>query len=219
MSFIDQLPGLREMQASLMTDRCTIYRGDVLVVMDVPCRVHKDRLFTEPGDPQDANLRSTQEWGITFPVDTDAIVSDVITFSIRNRDISVIAGEVLQGDTWEVATRVWGTEPKVPTPAVTVTLWRYDPDDDDWAEVGDVSGQVVYDRNSPEEAPVRYAPAGQAMYKNGTLIVPLDATNLPRMGDRFSLYGISAAVTMVLPGQPQQLEARFRLDISGDRIS
>lgn len=219
MSFTDMLPALREMQASLMTDRCTLIRNGIPIETDIPCRVHKDRLFTEPGDPQDANLRSTQEWGITMPVATPALVGDTVIFSTTNRAISVIAGEVLQGDTWETATRIWGTEPKIPTPEVIVTLWRYDPDTDDWAEEGDVTGNIVYDRNAPEEAPVRYAPGGQAMYKNGTLIVALNADPSPKTGDRFDLFGYAATVTMVLPGQPQHTEARFRLDISGDRTS
>lgn len=219
MSFLQFVGPLRAMQERQMTDRCSVSRQGVLIQSDLPCRKHKDRLFSEPGDPQDANLRSTQEWGVTFFADTDVLVGDTVEFTTMNRTISIIAGEVLQGDTWELATRVWGTEPKVSTPEVTVTLWRYDPDDDDWGEVGDVTGNIVYDRNLPTEAPVRYSPAGQAMYKNGALIVPLDATNQPATGDRFDLYGYAATVTMVLPGQPQHVEARFRLDISGDRTS
>jgi hypothetical protein len=217
MSFLQFVSPMRALQESLMTDRCTVSRHGVTIQADIPCRVHKDRLFSEPGDPQDANLRSTQEWGVTMPANTAVNVGDDVIFATFNRDISIIVGEVLQGDTWEIATRVWGTEPKVATPEVTVTLWRYDPNIDEWAEEGDVTGNIIYDRNQPEEAPVRYSPAGQAMYKNGALIVPLDSDPMPTTGDRFDLLGYSAAVTMVLPAQPQHVEARFRLDISGDR--
>lgn len=209
------LPQLRALQAMLMTDRCSIWRQGVLLQMDHPCRVHKDRLFSETGDPQDANLRSMQEWGVTLPPDTDVMIGDVVVFPTFNRDISVIVGEVLQGDTWETATRAWGTEPKLATPEVTVTLWRYDPDVDDWLEADVITGNIVYDRNQPVEAPVRFSPAGQAMYKNGTFVVPL-GTDI-RVGDRFTLYDLAAVVTMVLPGQPQHIEARFSLDISGER--
>lgn len=212
-SFQPMLAPLRAIQRALMTEECAIKRDGSLIAT-VACRKHKDRLFSEPGDPQDANLRSTQEWGFTFPEGTDVEVSD--TVEGPDGSPSIIVGEVLRGDTWEIAVRVWGTEPKTATPHTTVTLWRYDSDDDDWAEAWTGDVQVVYDRNKPIESPVRFVPAGRSVYKGGAIVGPLDMD--VRVGDRFTLDGFAANITYVLPEQPQRVEAHFDLDVSGPRI-
>lgn len=218
MSFLSLVNPMRAWHEQLLTDRCTIVRQGVPFKADVACRTHKDRLFSEPGDPQDANVRSMQEWGITLLTGTGSRIGDTITFTDKSIDapISIIVGEVLSGDTWQIMERAWGTEPKISTPEITVTLWRYDPFTDDWAEIDPpVTGNIVYDRTSPEATPIRYSPAGQALYKDGTFIVPL-GTDI-RNGDRFTIEGLSAVIWQILPGQPQHIEAKFRLDISGDR--
>lgn len=210
----------RALQERLMTDRCRVQRdtgADVVVVADdIPCRIHKDRLYSEPGDPQDANFRSTQEWGFTLPVGVDVAIADYM--ECPDKGVSVIVGEVLHKYTWQMATRVWGTEPKVSTPTAIVPFSRYDPVLDDWDVLGDLAVQVVYDRNQPSSTPVRFVPGGRAVYKGGAFIVAKDAAFMPRQGDRFTLDGLGGHVEYVLPEQPQHVEVRFQIDISGERM-
>lgn len=213
-AFLPFVAPLSALQNRLMTDTCRIVRNGSVLTSSVPCRVHKDRLFTEPADPQDANFRSMQEWGFTLPTGTDVRIGDEMR--LLEHGISAVIGEVLPYDTWQIALRVWGTEPKLATPSIAVVLWRYSPSLDDWQALPSQEVQLIYDRNQPEESPVRYVPAGRAVYKNGALVGGLDFD--VAIGDRFTVDGYAASITMVLPEQPQRIEARFRLDMSGDRI-
>src|SRR6478609_9378969 len=163
------LPALRSMQNQLMTDVIDIYDGLTLVAEDVPARVTSSRLFSEPADPHDANLRSTSEWGFTIPYDQPCEVSYTIKFG-PGKAQSCIVGEVLQDDTWKTATRIWATRPKTATPGIILVLSRYDPDTDDFAELDPQEVQVVFDRVAPTQTPLRYAPAGRSSYQGGTLI-------------------------------------------------
>lgn len=212
--FTSLIGPLSSIQNRLMTDTCRVLRNGSVVTNAIACRVHKDRLFTEPADPQDANFRSTQEWGFTMPTGTDVRIGDEV--QLQAHSISAIIGEVLYHDTWQTALRVWGTEPKLATPTIPVVLWRYNPTLDDWEGMTAQNVQIIYDRNQPEESPVRYVPAGRAVYKHGALIGGLDFD--VKIGDRFTIDGFSASITMLLPEQPQHIEARFRMDLSGDRI-
>lgn len=210
------LPALRNVQNNLMTDRIQVRRNGVLVYTDVPARTVASRLFAEPGDPHDANLRSTQEVGFTIPYTyTGVRVSDVIEQVDENNAItlSVIAGEVMGGDTWSTAVRIWGTKPKTATPTVAITLYRYSSGTDDYELFGTFDVQLVFDRVQPTETPLRYSPAGHASYQGGVLIG--DLTFVPQIEDRFTLDGYGCIIDNVLPQQPQHVEAHFLMNISG----
>lgn len=215
MSFANFTPMLKSIQEATMTDRCKITREGVVVLSDIKCRVTNSRLFTEPGDPQDANMRSTREWGWTLPIGTDVRVADEI--SKMDGSLACIIGEVISGDTWQVATRAWGTIPKTATPHVTITLVRLDEGGtDDWVEIGSYDVQVVWDRFAPKDTPLRYAPAAHAEYKGGWVIGNMDFP--ARIADRFMLDGRAGVITHVAALQPQRIEAKFELDISGVTI-
>jgi hypothetical protein len=205
------LPKLRALHNLLMTDVVTIYRGGTLIASNVPCRKHNNRLLAEPADPSDANMRSVMEWGFTMPWGTDCQVGDHLV----SGEIDVIVGESLRTDTWGVAVRVWGTRPREVTERFSLTFYRGSYDSDVQTTVGPYTVRVVYDRNKPEEAPIRYTPAGHSIYKSGWLIGDLSFNVRP--GDRFMLDGYAGVITEVLPKQPQHREARFALDEGGDR--
>lgn len=212
------LPSLRAVQTNLMTDRVQVVRDGDVVYEDVPARVVSSRLFSEPGDPHDANLRSTQEYGFTIPYTyTGVRVADVIEqLDVDDNVIlSVIAGEVLAGDTWSTAIRIWGTRPKLATPTTSVTLWRFDTGTDDYIEYETFDVQVVFDRVQPEETPLRYAPAGRSSYQGGVLVG--DLTFTPAVDDRFALGAYGCIIDAVMPIQPQHIEAHFKMDMSGVR--
>ena len=213
-NFAQFTPYLRVIQEDLMTERCRIIRDSVLVVDDVPCRVTSSRLFAEPPDPSDANMRSMQEWGWTLPLGFDVEVGD--TLEKMDGSLSTIAGEVMKDDTWATAIRVWATRPKSSVPHTTVTIWRFDDTAEVWAEQDTYDVQVVWDRNRPEETPVRYAPAARTMYKGGWIIGAL-AMDV-RVGDRFALGDNAAFIVDVAMFQPQRTEAKFRIDISGSNL-
>lgn len=214
MSFTAFVPYLKDMQESLMTERCRIIRNGILVASDVACRVTSSRLFAEPADPQDANMRSMQEWGWTMPLGTDVEVGDVI--EKMDNSISTIAGEVMKHDTWATAIRVWATRPKTSTPHVTITLYRLADVTEVWTSMGSFDVQVVWDRNAPTETPIRYSPSGHAVYKGGWVIGDMDFD--PQVGDRFALDGYGAYIADVAPFQPQRREAKFQIDISGSHL-
>lgn len=211
MMVLSYVPMLRTVQEQLMTDRVRIVRVGDVIANNVPCRITAARLFAEPADPHDANLRSVSEWGFTLPSGTDIAVSDAIEKT--DGSLSAIVGEVVSGDTWETAVRVWATRPKSATPTVTVTLWRYQSGLDDFSQIGTYDVQVVFDRVSPRSTPIRYAPAGRSTYQGGTLIGDLDFT--AEVDDRFTLDGLACVVTQVLPQQPQRIEAKFIMDEGG----
>jgi hypothetical protein len=203
---------LTSIQEREFSETCTISRHGTVIATGVPCRIHSGRLFAEPGDPQDANMRATSEFGLTMPKTTDIAIGDTIT--ARGGELILIAGEVMKHDTWATATRVWATRPKNTTPMVTITLWRYNPVIDDWETAGTHNVQVVYDRNQPQEPPVRFSPAASSRLKGGWLIG--DLTFNPKVGDRFTLEGYACTIREVYPLQPQHIEAKFSMDISGE---
>lgn len=205
------IPQLRAVQEALMTDRVQIVRRGVIVANNVPARITSSRLFAEPADPHDANLRSTSEWGFTLPFGTSVRVSD--TIEKTDGSLSAIVGEVVDGDTWELAVRVWATKPKSATPTTDVTLYRYQSGIDDWSSIGTFAVQIVFDRVAPTATPIRYAPAGRSSYQGGTLIGTLTFT--PQIDDRFTLDGFACVITQVLPQQPQHREAKFIMDEGG----
>lgn len=212
MMVLSYVPALRRIQESLMTDRVRIVRRGVIVANNVPARITSSRLFAEPADPHDANLRSTSEWGFTLPVGTSVQVSD--TIEKTDGSLSAIIGEVIDKDTWETAVRVWATRPKSATPTTDVTLWRYQSGLDDWSQVGTFAVQVVFDRVAPVATPLRYAPAGRSSYQGGTLIGSI-LSFTPEIDDRFTLGGHGCVITQVLPHQPQHVEAKFIMDEGG----
>jgi hypothetical protein len=207
------LPVLRASQRRLMTETVDVYRAGILVHANVPARITSSRLFTEPADPHDANLRSTSEWGFTLPWSVEVLVADTIVFHAGAN--SAIVGEVLQDDTWKTATRVWATRPKTATPPVSITFYRYSSGSDDWVSVGAHTVQVVFDRVAALETPLRYSPAGRSSYQGGTLIG--DLTFAPVVDDRFALNSYACIIDAVLPNQPQHVEAHFLMDMSGAR--
>lgn len=209
------LPHLRTLQESLMTESCRIVREGVVIDTGIPCRKTSSRLFAEPGDPQDANMRSMAEWGWTMPIDVDVQVGDAV--ELTDGSLSTIAGEVLQDDTWVIATRVWATRPKTASPTTTVSLYRFNDGVDDYVLVGTFDVQIVYDRISPEETPIRYAQAARTFSKGGWIIGALGFA--PQVGDTFNLgpQDYAAVITEVLPFQPQRVEARFTVDTGGPR--
>lgn len=208
---LQYVPALRALQESLMTDRVRIIRIGAIVANNVPARITSSRLFAEPADPHDANLRSLSEWGLTMPKGTDARVSD--TIEKTDGSLTLIIGEVVTGDTWETAVRVWATKPKSATPLTEVTLYRYQSGLDDWAMFATYMVQVVFDRVAPESTPIRYAAAGRSSYQGGTLIGPMSFA--PLIDDRFTLGGKGCVITQVLPQQPQHIEAKFIMDEGG----
>jgi hypothetical protein len=208
------LPLLRAQQAKLMTETVRIVRGGVVLHNNVPARITQQRMFTEPGDPNDANLRSTQEYGVTIPYTyTGVRVSDIV--ERIDGSLSIIVGEALTTDTWITAVRLWGTSPKTATPHVSVTLWRYQPNIDDYVAFGPYDVQVVLGRNQPAEVPARFSPAAQSASQGGTLIGGMGFA--PEVDDRFTLEGRSCVIDYVLPIQPQRVEARFVMDVTGTR--
>lgn len=209
------LPTLRDAQRRLMTDRMDVVRNGVAVYEAVPCRATSNRLFAEPADPKDANMRSMAEWGITYPVSYDLAVGDHLTIVTSLMTIEVIVGEVVEGDTWQVAGRAWGNRPKVATPQIAVTIFRFDYDSEIWQELPEQLVNLVYDRNQPRSTPVRFAPGGHASYQGGWLIGGPDFD--VQIEDRFTIDDIGAVIVEVLPQQPQRCEARFVMDITGVR--
>lgn len=207
------LPMLRQTQRRLMTDTMDVVRNGATIYQLVPCRATSNRLFAEPGDPQDANMRSMSEWGITYPIEYDLAVGDTVTVTTPTMTMSIILGEVVEGDTWITAGRAWGNRPKVATPRTTVILYRFNIDTEIWTELPPQQVNVVYDRNEPDTTPARFAPGGRSSYKGGWLIG--DLTLNVRMDDRFTMEGIGAVITDVLPLQPQHREARFVMDMTG----
>lgn len=211
MSIITYLDRLRSLQESLMTDTCRIVRDGIEIADDVPCRLSAQRLFTEPGDPSDANMRSMLEWAWTLPWDQDVQPGDYV--ELTDGSLSTIIGEVLNKDTWKVATRCFGTRPKQATPNITIALYRYQSGADDWILHDTFEVRIVYDRNAADETPVRYSPASSSRLKAGWVIGDLSFD--PEVGDRFTIGGQAAYIIEVLPEQPQRVEAKFELDLGG----
>jgi hypothetical protein len=205
------LPLLRATQNRLMTQTVDIYRRDVQIGFAVPCRIHNNRLLAEPADPSDANMRSVMEWGFTMPTGTDCHVGDRLVCGA----IDVIAGESLFTDTWATAVRVWATRPREVTEQMSILFKRPNADDATMLDVGPFTVRVVYNRNEPIEAPLRYSPAGRSVYKGGWFIGDQSFSVIP--GDLFLLEGLNGVITEVLPKQPQHIEARFLIDEGGAR--
>ena len=211
--FLSAVADLRAFQEELMTNTLDVYRDGSLHLSGVPCRVTSNRLFAEPADPYDANMRSMAEWGFTCPAGTDVQVADRVLCVSQGLTLDLAVGEVVAGDTWETAVRFWCNKPKTATPSVTVTLLRYNPTTDDWDALPPQKVQLVYDRNAPEATPFRYSPAVRTSWKAGWFIGDLDFDVL--VEDRFALDGYAGVVTQVLPEQPQRIEAMFQLDFGG----
>jgi hypothetical protein len=181
-----------------------------------PCRLHDGRLFAEPADPLDANIRSMHEFGFTFPVGTDVRTSD----TIENADgtVSIIAGEDQSRDTWATAVRIWGNKPKTATPWVPIVLWRWNAIAEDYVALPEQVVQIVYSRNEPIETPLRYSPAARSVSRDLYLLGPVGGPFDVQMGDTFTLDGGEAGVVLeVLSHQPQRIEARCQMDEGGVR--
>lgn len=205
----------RALQERLMTDTAEISLADgTIIAASVACRVHHERLFSETPDPIDANTRSMFEWVWTFPAGTNVEVGYYIRKPAWDR--YTIVGEVMKDGTWEMATRAWATEPKDAVQITEIELWRYSEIADDLVSVGTFNVRIHYDRNLPEETPARYSPTTVASYKGGTVVGDLDFD--VEVGDRFAIGDYPATISHILPFQPQRIEARFEMDVSGDRM-
>lgn len=210
------VPYMKRFQESLMTETCTVYRDGAIVLTNVSCRVFSDRLLADVGDPQDANMRSIASYGFTLPTNTDVRVGDrVVVNRASGTIVDIIVGEVVEGDTWEVAMRAWGNRPKLATPRIDIILWRWNGDIEDYVVLPAQKVNIVYDRNEAVEPTIRYSPAGQSSIRGGWLVGDL-AFDVD-VGDRFTTGGSGGTITEVLPHQPQRIEARFELDTSGLR--
>lgn len=192
-----------------MTDSLSIYRDGSLIASDVRCRSHANRLFAEPADPYDANVRSMAEWGFTVPKGTDVRVGDRIVCTTQSQTLDLIVGEVVRADTWEVAVRIWANKPKTATERRWIVLVR------GGVELPPQYVQVVFDRNELKYPPLRYSPAAEVRYKGGWLIGDLDFD--VQTEDTFTLDGYAGVISHVLPAQPQRKEAFFMIDMSGVR--
>lgn len=201
------LPDMIAFQTALLTDTLSIYRDGVLIASNIPCRAHPNRLFAEPGDPSDANMRSMGEWGITMPISADVRVSDRLVVTTPGGTLDLNVGEVEKAGTWQIMQRAWGNRPKTATPHIWITLRRGD------TILPPQYVQVVYDRNRPEERPERYTPAARTSYKGGWLIG--DTSFDVQVEDIFTLDGLAGVIVQVLPLQPQRKEAKFMLDVGG----
>lgn len=214
-----QLAVMRTMQRNLMADRCDLTRNGVVVATDQPMRVGAERMFTEPSDPQEASPRAQVQWGFTFPHDADVRVGDLVTFGTPEE--YTILGEVLTQSTWQIAIRAYGSKPKIATELVEVTFWRYNPvTEENDIEVPAQAVRLLWDRVAPEEAPLRYAPAGRATWQGGWFVKenvladgPLDV----QVGDQFTLFGSAGVITEVFGGVQLSSEAEFIVDIGGVR--
>jgi len=209
------LPALEMTHRQLMTDTMDVIRYGVTVATGIPCRATSNRLFAEPADPQDANMRSMSEWGVTYPIGVDVNVGDRLVITTPVLTMDIIVGEVVEGDTWQIASRARGNRPKEATPQISVVLLRYDMLTDIWSEQPAQLVNVVYDRNQPKSTPVRFVPSGQTSYQGGWLIGDQDFD--VRVDDRFTIDDLAGIIVEVLPLQPQRTEARFVLDVSGVR--
>jgi hypothetical protein len=160
-------------------------------------------------------VRSMREWGWTIPWSYKELVRVGDYIEKMDGSLSTIAGEVLKDDTWATAVRIWATRPKSAVGDTSIILIRYQEGIDDYQPVGTYLVKVHYDRNQPVEVPTRFATQGQTLYKGGSVIGDLDFD--VQQGDRFALDGYQCTVEYVLPQQPQWIEARFVIDISGAR--
>lgn len=208
---------MRLVQQELMTETATLIRNG-LSQGSFNFRVGSERMFTEPSDPQDANTRSATQWGFTFAWNADVQVGDVLVFSSPSQH--TVIGEVLDHNTWQIATRAFGMKPKFATPVIAVSFFRYNSTTESHTDtVAPQSVRVVYDHVAPAETPIRYSPAGRSQYQGGRLIKEdsWDVGFDVQVGDQFFLYGQPAVITEVLGGQPLATEARFDVNISGPR--
>jgi len=206
------LPMLRTVQNRLMTEQVDIFRHGTLVSAHVPCRITVSRLFAEPGDPSDANMRSSSEWGFTVPWNTNVAIGDQLITGL----IDCIAGEVLKDDTWKTAVRIWATRPKLATPQISITFYRPNNEDASTLALGPFTVNVVFNRNQPTESPIRYVPAGRSQWKGGWFVGDMGLA-VVQPEDRFVLDGMAGVVVEILPVQPQHIEVRFLMDEGGAR--
>jgi hypothetical protein len=204
---------LRQVQTDLLTESGTLLRG-ATNLGTILLRVGAERTFTSPADPQDANLRSIVEWGYTFKWNSDVRVGDTLLFGVPVH--RTVIGEVMDDSTWQLAVRAYGARPKYATPTVSIILWRWNATSQDFSsQQAPQSVKVVYDNVQPDQAPLRYTPAGRSLIQTGRLIAE-DPQNAPfnvQVGDRFDLFGYPAVVTSVLGGQPLTTEARFEANV------
>lgn len=210
----------RALQLALMTDTCkisSVLNGALTqIATNVPCRIHSQRLFTETPDPTDANTRSNSEWAWTLPYNQDVQIGYWI--ELLGGNLTTIVGEVLNKDTWKMATRAFASIPKDAVGAITIEVYR--PNDampDAFDHISPLTVTVHYSRNQPTTTPVRFSPGGISVQKTGILICQ-NLSAVIRAGDRFQIDGFACVVTYVLPKQPQHLEIGFNMDISGERI-
>lgn len=227
---------LKTIQESMMGDTVAIYRGEFgdeyLVSEGIPCRIDANRLFAEPADPYDANVRSLSEWTLITPSGTDIKISDIVRVDrpMGSPIISIVAivGELVEGHTHQLAQKFFCTRPKSAVPNITLILEReiitYDDSTDEetseWIPLDPQEFQLVFKRVDPEDTPLRYMEGGRSSYQGATLVGPL-GTDI-RNGDRFSYIdpntdkSYSGTVLSVLPIQPQRIEARVLIDVFGD---
>jgi len=201
------LPDMVAFQTSLLTDTVAIYRDGVLISSDIPCRVNPNRLFAEPGDPSDANMRSMGEWSIVMPMNANVRVSDRLVVTTPTGVLDLNVGEVENFGTWQIMQRAWANRPKTATPHIWVVIHRAGTD------LPPQYVQVVYDRNRPDERPERYTPAARTSYKGGWLIG--DTSFDVQVEDTFTLDGFAGIIVQVLPIQTQRKEAKFLIDVGG----
>src|SRR4029434_3992019 len=131
-----------------------------------------------------------------------------------------ILGEVIHGDTHQLAVRAWGTRPKTAVPRVTVVLHRTDDLGLDTV-LPPQQVQLVIRRVDPFKVPLRYSVGAQTAMQTAVLIG--DHTFDVDVEDRFNIadpqIGVhyTGFVTEVLPLQPQRIEAICELDVIGIR--
>lgn len=224
--------GMRSMQRSIMEDTVSVFRGEfgdeVMVSGGIPCRIDANRLFAEPADPYDANVRSLSEWTLTVPNGNDVRMADIIRVDRplngeKSDLISIVAivGELVEGQTHQIVEKFFCTRPKSATPTITLVLWRRDFETDDFTDLPPQTFQLVFKRVDPMDVPLRYLQGGHSSYQGATLIGTLESDI--KAGDRFSYVDpntgdeFSGNVLNVLPVQPQRIEARVVMDLVGAR--
>ena len=211
---VQYLPLLRTKHEELMTDLVRIVRNGSVIYDNVPARLVQEREQTEPGDPHDASDRAMHEYGATIPY-TYTNVREGDLCEKTDSSLSFIVGEAITTGTWLLAVRLWGSRPKVATPTVTISVWRYNSGIDDFANIGNFDVQLIFARVKALETPVRFSPDVQAAMQEGVVVGTTSFT--PEIDDRFTYGGYSFVIDQILPSQTQRVEAHFVMDSVGAR--